>query len=182
MPGKEYIMPIGRINVIALVLIIPLAVVLGLPFALIHGFDTVSFKNLNLSSIVGGGITVVAIFLLGAVVHEFLHGITWSLFASKGWKSISFGVKWEYLTPYCHCSEPLKKSHFIYGAIMPCLILGLFPVIFSYFNGNFKLWFFGFFFTVAASGDLIAIWMLRKVSKDKMIQDHPDEMGFYVEE
>ena len=182
MPGKEYIIPIGRINAIALALIIPVAIIFGLPFALINGFDTVSIRNLNLSSIVGGGITILAIFLAGAVVHEFLHGFTWSFFASKCWESISFGIKWEYLTPYCHCSEPLKKSHFIFGAIMPCIVLGLIPVIVSYFNGSFKLWFFGFFFTVAASGDLIAIWMLRKVAKNKMIQDHPEEMGFYVEE
>ncbi len=182
MPGKEYTMPIGRINLIALGLMVPVAVILGFPFAIIYGFDSISIKNLNLGSVVGGGITVLAIFLVGAVIHEFLHGLAWSFFAPKGWKSISFGIKWEYLTPYCHCSEPLKKSHFIFGAIMPCIILGLFPVIVSYYIGNFKLWFFGFFFTIAASGDLISIWMLRKVAKNKMIQDHPEEMGFYVEE
>jgi hypothetical protein len=179
---KEYTISIGKINAIALAMIAPIAILLGIPFGLIHGFSWFTFKNLSFGQLIGGSVFIILLFLVGAALHEFLHGFTWSLFTKKGWKAISFGIKWEYLTPYCHCDEPLKKIHFMLGAIMPCLVLGLVPVVFSYFTGSFRVWFFGFFFTVAAGGDLIAIWMLRKISWKSMILDHPSEVGFIVKE
>ena len=42
--------------------------------------------------------------MAGIVVHELIHGLTWAYFAKKGFKSIRFGIFWEMLTPYCHCS------------------------------------------------------------------------------
>jgi hypothetical protein len=109
-----------------------------------------------------------------------LHGFGWAIFAKHGFKSISFGIKWEYLTPYCHCNEPLKRFPFLIGAILPLVVLGLFPAVYAYFTGNFTIWFFGFFFTIAAGGDIIAIWMLRKVKKGQLVQDHPSELGFII--
>ena len=40
------------------------------------------------------------------------------------YNSITFGVIWKVLTPYCTCSEPLKKWQYILGDLMPTLILG----------------------------------------------------------
>jgi hypothetical protein len=101
-------------------------------------------------------------------------------FTRKKWKAISFGVKWEYITPYCHCNEPIKKWQFFIGAVMPLLVLGVIPLIISLSNGSFVLWFFGFFFTIAAGGDIIAIWMLRKVNITQLVLDHPSELGFII--
>jgi hypothetical protein len=177
---KEYIMPMGRLNAIALLMILPIGVVLGIPFGLIHGFEFLTFKNISFKAIMGGSFMVLGLFIVGVLLHEFLHGLTWSFFTQRRWKAISFGIKWEYLTPYCHCDEPLRKVHFVLGAVMPCLVLGLIPVFISYYSGNFRIWFFGFFFTISAGGDLIALWMLRKIPRNAMLQDHPSEMGFIL--
>ncbi len=177
----EYTMSLGKVNFIALVLLIPLIILLGFPYEILHGFENLSLHNLRLTTIFQNTIYFLLFFICGIVLHEFLHGAVWAIFAKKKWKAISFGVKWEYFTPYCHCNEPLRKSHFVMGAIMPCIIMGIIPVLISYYNGSFRWWFFGFFFTGAAGGDLIALWMLRKIGKDKYILDHPSELGFYVE-
>jgi hypothetical protein len=177
---QEYTMPLGRVNLIALGMLLPLAILLGTPYIVLFGFKSFSFSNLHLISVFQNALYFILFFIGGIVLHELLHGAVWALFAKNKWKSISFGIKWEYFTPYCHCNEALKTKHFILGAIMPCIVMGLAPVIISYFNGSFKWWFFGFFFTSAAGGDLLAIWMLRKVGKNKYILDHPSELGFYV--
>ena len=65
--------------------------------------------------------------IVGIVVHELIHGLTWACYAKRGWKSISFGVMWKLLTPYCHCDEPMHISGYMMGAMMPCIILGCHP-------------------------------------------------------
>jgi hypothetical protein len=179
---REYTMAMGRVNLIALFLIIPIGIVLGLPYFLIHGLAKFSLSDLRIGEFLSGTLIFFAILVIGALLHELLHGVTWSFFTKKHWKAISFGVKWEYLTPYCHCDEPLTKFHFLLGALMPLIITGLVPAVVSCFTGSFKLWFFGFFFSVAAAGDIIAAWMLRKVKKNEWVLDHPSELGFIVKE
>lgn len=174
------IIPITKVNQIALISILPLALVLGTPFVILNGFDDVGFAKIRSEGILNSFISITLIFVAGVVIHEMLHGLTWAIFAKKHWRSISFGVKWEYFTPYCHCSESLKKNHFILGAIMPCLMIGVLPVVVSYFTGSFRVWFWGYFFTVAAMGDLTAIWYLRKAPSNSLIQDHDSELGFRI--
>lgn len=178
---REYTMPMGRVNLIAMTLIPPIAIILGLPFFLIYGFDMFSLSDLKIGKMLSGTLLFFVVLVLGALLHELLHGLTWAIFAKKHWKSISFGIKWEYLTPYCHCDEPLTKLHFLLGALMPLFVMGLIPAFVSCFTGSFKLWFFGFFFTIAAGGDIIASWMLRKVKNNEWVLDHPSELGFIVE-
>lgn len=58
------------------------------------------------------------------VVHECIHGLTWGLFAPRHFASISFGVIWKALTPYCTCSAPLRRWQYALGTAMPTLVLG----------------------------------------------------------
>lgn len=178
----EYTLSIAKTNIYAIIMLLPIAVILGTPFFIIHGLELNILKDFSLIKLFGGVLAVMAIFLLGIVAHELLHGIGWIFFTKGKFKAISFGIKWEYLTPYCHCSEPLRKWQFVIGAALPGFVLGILPAIISYFNGSFSWWFFGFFFTASAGGDIIALWMLRKVPKGVLIQDHPSELGFLVGE
>lgn len=178
---REYTIPIESLNKIALLLLLPVAIVLLVPFVLINGFEAVSLSGLTFKHVAGGTLLFIAVFIAGGILHELLHGLTWSLFTNKGLKAISYGIKWEYLTPYCHCNEPLKKWHFMLGATMPFLVLGIVPLIWAYIGGSFKVWFFGYFFSMAALGDLAAVKLLWKLPSSAKIQDHPSEMGFIVD-
>jgi Protein of unknown function (DUF3267). len=120
------------------------------------------------------------ILLAGIVVHELIHGITWSFFCEKGWKSIHFGVLWKMLTPYCHCAEPLLKRQYVIGAMMPMVILGLVPSILALFTGSFGMLLFGIIFINAACGDILICWKIRKESPDTLVLDHPSEAGCWV--
>lgn len=118
----------------------------------------------------------------GIVVHELIHGITWAIFANKGFKSISFGVMWKALAPYCHCDEPLLVRHYAIGAAMPLIVLGFIPAIISFCTGSLTVLFFAVIFSSAAIGDIMVLWKIRKEPNCNMVLDHPTEAGYLVYE
>ena len=132
--------------------------------------------NFSFSSL----IQFILLFIIGIVVHELIHGIVFALYAERGLKSISFGILWEYLTPYCHCSEPIKLKGYIIGALMPGILIGIIPAIVSLFNGSMMLLILGVFFISAAGGDFLIVWMLRKENADSYVLDHPSEPGCFI--
>ena len=153
-----------------------LGIVPVIPFAVIYfcrfGFEMEPFSTWMY--VVAFVVTVISI-----VIHELIHGATWSLFAKNGFKSISFGFIVEYLTPYCSCKDPLKRSGYILGGIMPGLLLGIVPLVISCIIGNHIVFFYGAFMTVCAGGDLLIFSMImrdRKV-RDEFFLDHPTKVG-----
>jgi hypothetical protein len=171
---KEYTISMKRANAVALFLIIPVAILFIIPFYLVWDRNIFNcIKSIGL-------LWVLLSIPFGIVLHELSHGVVWAMFAKKGFHSIRFGIMWEYLTPYCHCSEPLKAWQYICGGIAPLMIMGVLPGIYALITGNTFLMFFAMFFTWAAGGDIQSIWMLRKFNMNQKIVDHPVELGFIV--
>jgi len=173
-------------NIFGILIIIPIALLYGLPYYLIwgNGMSSLSFKDI-ISSISPGhvGIGALLFFLIltsGIILHELIHGLTWARYTEKGFKSMKFGVLWTMLTPYCHCKEPLRVRQYILGAITPAIFLGLIPALISIIIGNLGILIFGIFFTMAAGGDFLIINLLRKEKMDNLVQDHPSEAGCFV--
>lgn len=162
----------------ALLYFLPVLIVSGLAYFLLweSRFSTITFKNF-LSASSGNFLLIFLIILIGIILHELIHGITWSLFAATGFKSIRFGVLWKYLTPYCHCKEPLLVKHYILGGAMPGIIMGILPILIALITGNLTLLVFGLFFSLAAGGDLMIINLLRKQDMNTRVQDHPTKIG-----
>jgi len=96
-------------------------------------------------------------------------------------KSIKYGVKWKFLTPYCHCKEPLKVKYYKIGGAMPLIVMGIIPSIIGLIIGHGGVLCFGIFFTWAACGDIISLYMLHKLDNNTYVSDHPDKMGFIRE-
>lgn len=123
------------------------------------------------------------IFIPLIMVHELVHGITWASFVETGWKSISFGIIKEYLTPYCSCNQPMKKPQIIIGAFMPTLLLGIIPGVIAVLNGSTMLLIVATLMIFGGGGDLLIIFKLlcyRSKSKDTLYIDHPYEVGTAV--
>lgn len=127
-------------------------------------------------------LALIPLLVLGAgiVFHELIHGLTWSLFARNGHRSIKYGVLWKYATPYCHCKEPLEVRHYVLGALMPAVILGILPSIAGIITGNFYVLVTGIFFVMAATGDFMIVHLLRGEKKRDRVLDHPSEAGCYI--
>jgi hypothetical protein len=118
------------------------------------------------------------VYINGIILHELLHGIVFSIYAKKGYKSVKFGVLWEFLTPYCHCKEPLKIREYIIAALAPTVVLGLVPSIISLFTGNIELLLFGILFFAAGAGDLMLVSSILREKESTLIYDLPDEIGY----
>lgn len=168
---REHTISIQQANIYGLVLFLPILVLTGLPFFLLTGFQLPGPSFINT-------LFFILLMLGGVVVHELLHGLVWALGQTRGWKAVKFGFNKEWLTPYCHCDQPISVFIYCLGALMPLAVLGIIPLLGSYWSGNFNLWLYGFIFTVAAAGDMIAVWMVRKLRWNSKVMDHPDKMGF----
>nr|WP_270298076.1 DUF3267 domain-containing protein [Eggerthella sinensis] len=89
-------------NVGAVALALPLDILLGIGFFLLHPEGSFAFDLL-------GSLLVLVAFVALILVHELIHGLVWGICAKRHWKAVSFGVIWKYLTPYCTCDEPLSR-------------------------------------------------------------------------
>ena len=169
----EYTISIERANIVAMIMAVPVVLIMALPYYFIwHG---------NIFHALSSSWWIFLLSLpVGIILHEGLHGITWAIFAKGGFRSIKFGIKWEYFTPYCHCDKPLRVWQYFLGAVMPLVVMGIIPWILGTIIGNELVVFFAMFYTWAAGGDIQAIWVMRRFSANDLVSDHPEELGFIV--
>lgn len=121
-----------------------------------------------------------AYFLLGIILHEAIHGLTWTIAGRVPWKSMKFGVVWQALTPYCHSTVPLKPSAYRLGAAMPGLLLGVMPMLIGLTTGLGWLLVWGAVMTISAGGDMFILWLIRHVTAAQWVLDHPSRAGCIV--
>ncbi|MFD2245713.1 DUF3267 domain-containing protein [Pontibacter ruber] len=183
--NREITLTAAQANVRALAFMLPILLLYALPYLLLwHGQFTIAnlkaFARTYEANLLYFPFLMFLIIGVGAVVHELLHGVTWAVFCKRGFSSISFGIYWKILTPYCHCKEPLRLKHYLLGGLMPGFILGLLPAVYGIVLGNFGWWLFGLFFTFAAAGDLLIVWMLRRQNSNDLVQDHPEKIGCFI--
>jgi Putative zincin peptidase len=176
-----------KLNLYGILAFIPIIILYVVPYYLIwnqevsiHALKKVVAESELLENTFSYSFSLLFIMILGVIVHELIHGITFSFFTKSGFKAIKFGIAWKMLTPYCHCKEPLLVKHYIIGGIMPAIILGFLPFIYSLLSGNLLWLAFAIFFTVAAIGDFYIIFILRKEDKNSMVLDHPSEVGCFI--
>lgn len=161
-------------NMLALVIAAPFMLAAIIPYVLLHGNP--------LAQDYSQGLFIVSM-LVGIVVHELIHGLTWSFFAEEGWKSIEFGVIWQYLTPYCTCSTPMKKRPMILAAIMPTIVLGFLPAVLGLILGQALPLLLGVVMIAGGGGDMMIILNILKYrteAKEVLFLDHPYEVGTFV--
>lgn len=168
---------IVKANLVALLIAIPVVSIGMLLFA---------WKNSMAVPLVPQRALLLAVLILMLiVVHELIHGITWSLFTERHFKDIEFGFMKEYLTPYCTCLVPLSKKHYILGALMPGLLLGLIPTALGILLGSPLLFWTGIVMLLSAGGDLMIVMKLltfkkQNESTEVLIYDHPTQAGSVI--
>ena len=173
---------IEKANQLGIIILIPVLVVFTGIHAFFWGNDMLDYFRVDFSpiKILRDGLLFFIAFLIGIALHELIHGISFALFAKRGFRSIRFGILWRHLTPYCHCTEPLQIRHYIFGALTPAVILGLIPAVTGLIIGIYLVTFFGIMFIVAAIGDFMIVKLLWNEKPTDYAQDHPSEAGCYV--
>jgi hypothetical protein len=164
----------NQVNGLGLPLSLGLLVVCLIPFALRWG-PRALFAGLD-----DLGWWLVPVIVLGVVAHELLHGLGWKLAAGLPWSQIKFGVQWKYLMAYAHARVPMRVGPYRLGAALPGLVLGAVPVAAAVALGHSVLLWVGAFFVIAAVGDLMILWLLRRLPRTAQVLDHPTLPGCLV--
>jgi len=174
---KEYTLSFWEANMYSLLVYIPIILGYYIPYGFLYGWS--SF-GVDIIQGIGNPLFFLIIIFLGIALHELIHALSWWWMDDIPWEKIHFGFKWMVLTPYVHCPEPIEVRNYRWGVAMPGIILGVIPYAFALIFQNGLLLGFGFFFTLAASGDILILWLLRDVRSGKKVQDHPDLIGCKV--
>ena len=114
---KNIIINTQQAKTLCLLIMLPFMALAFWIYYHVNGFD---LDCLSLGFVVA----LIVLILCLTILHELIHGIIWGLFAKKHFHSIDFGIIWSSFSPYCTCSEPLKKWQYFLGVAMPTLVLG----------------------------------------------------------
>ena len=167
---------IVKANVFAIILLFP---VMALGMWLFWLKNGTLAGGLGVKSF-GGLLLFVFVMAVLVVVHELIHGLSWSLFTPHRFGDIEFGFMKQYLTPYCTCLTPLTKGQYIFGALMPLVLLGILPLAAGILMGSMPVLFMGIIMTVSAAGDIMIVWCLltyRSKAERVVYMDHPTQAG-----
>lgn len=171
---ERYTISAGRANIQSLLLVIPIAL---LGFALYYYWWGGEKIAGDLRLISDNFALALLILILGIGAHELIHGLSWMAAAGLNWNTIEFGFKLSALSPYAHCGEPMKVTAYRFGVIAPGLVLGLLPFLWGLVTGNGNCIWFGLIFTLAAGGDFLMLWIIRKIPASTYVKDHPKRVG-----
>jgi hypothetical protein len=160
-----------RANFYAIISVLPILLILYLLYTFIWEKPAISFNY-----------PYWIFYLAGVVIHELIHGFFAMKFSKQGMKSIKFGIYWKFLTPYCHCKEPLTVKDYRIVLLSPLIILGIIPTIIGLIIGHNGIYGFGLLFILAAGGDLMIYWKLRNENKNALALDSPDKIGCIIYE
>lgn len=169
---RDLSVPMSRANVIVMFIVLPVVIIQFVGFIVLNGLD-------GLGITWGYPVLPIAI-VLGVVLHELIHGLSWVIFGRKPFSSVKFGFQWKSLTPYAHLKEPVEVNPYRIGGFMPGFVLGILPYFISLALGDGNLFWFSLIHTSAAGGDWLILWLIRNVKTGTLVEDHPTNAGCYV--
>lgn len=176
-PGsEERTATVVQANVAAIVGILPVLVTLVVVYGLVWGWGALGD---GFNDLLEPFWRLLVVFAAGVLVHELLHAFAWRLAgAERG--SVSLGFQWKTLTPYAHSSAPMTARAYRIGALAPGVVLGVVPALAGLGLGAGAVFWFGLFFTLAAGGDALILWLLRGIAPGRLVADHPTKPGCLV--
>jgi hypothetical protein len=169
---RDLSISMARANIVVLFISIPVVVLQFALFSSLHGTERLAPT--------WGTVPLIIAILLGILLHELIHGISWMFFGQKPFSTIRFGFQWQTLTPYAHLTEPVDVGAYRIGAFMPGLLLGVVTYLSSLASGDGNLFWFSLAHTSAAGGDWLILWLIRSVKNGTLVEDHPTHAGCYV--
>lgn len=187
---KDVFIKTKDVNLIGVVSILPLAMLIIIPFWMKWGKQTkVSLKMIKRTlsifddKLLDTLVIVLAptvFILIGIIIHELIHGVFMALFSKESFKSVKFGIVSKSLIPYAHCKEPLISKKMLIISLAPFFFLGFIPIIYAFVTGSLTIWFMGFSMTLCSVGDFIYAYLILKIGLNHMILDHESEVGFKI--
>jgi hypothetical protein len=169
MPIEAMLRPAGLATA-AVLAILPLGV-----YGVVYGFKGFLPSPLSVALVAVG----MAVLL---VAHEALHAAGWVIFGRLSWQAVSFGLDRKTLSPYTHVNTPMPAAAYRVGALLPGLVTGLLPAAIGLLLRSGPLTLIGAALLSGAVGDLMVLWVIRRVPGNRLVIDHPSRAGCWVQE
>lgn len=106
--------------------------------------------------------------------HEGLHALGWAAVCGT-FRGIRFGMAEG--SPYCACGRPLPRGRYLFGALLPLVLLGLGLSTAGLCLRAVPLFTLGAFNILCAGGDILVA--ARAAASPGLLLDHPEQCGFY---
>jgi hypothetical protein len=174
--GKDLSISLARANVYTLAISLPLVGLMLAAYLILSPSRGMASGGIALT----GGLLFVVLMIAGILIHEGIHALAWSAFGRLPLQRIRFGFQASTLTPYAHALDPMPARAYRLGALMPALLLGVLPFAVGTAIGSASLALYGTIFVFAAGGDLLILWLIRKVDSRALVLDHPSRAGCTV--
>ncbi|MFP7492888.1 DUF3267 domain-containing protein [Terribacillus saccharophilus] len=172
MQRQEVLFDMLKLQKQATYLTICLMFVASVVYFLIHGFE------IHFSLTVIGLVFMITI--IGIVLHEFLHGVGFMVFGKVKLNQVKYGFSWKYGAAYAHCMVPIKLTAYRAALLLPVIVTGLFPLLFSYIFGSGILLVVSVILTAGGIGDWLIFRSLKKYDASQSVMDHPTEVGYFI--
>ena len=167
----------------ASILCIPiLLVIVALLIPLYISLHSVTSLIFAARKIVLGWWLFLPVIIMSIFLHEVVHAMVFGILGDEGFKYVHIGIQWDTITPYAHYSKPIRALYYRIALLAPALILGALPIAVGLLFHQGILFIFGLLFLLFSGGDLLILWLIRKVPNKSYVKDHPTRAGCYVYE
>lgn len=156
----QYKIDIKKLNFLCTLLFIPLFIIIF--FLRIYNFINITF---------------LVLYFLWMFLHEFLHGIGFSLSKGINHKNIVYGACLEKGIFYCMCKEKISKSGIIISLLFPFFFIGVFTYFLGLIINSPILILLSLFNIVGCVGDLAMFFAFIKLPDFRYL-DLDDCTGF----
>ena len=118
--------------------------------------------------------------VIGVFIHEGIHTLGWACFGAIPFGRIRFGFVRQTLSPYAHALDPMPAGVYRVGVFLPALVLGAIPYVIGILVTSAPIALFGAIFTLAAGGDFLVLWLIRRLDRRAMVLAPPSRVGCIV--
>lgn len=123
---------------------------------------------------------LLVLLMAGLLVHEGVHLAGYRLFGRVPARVARFSFGRAALMPQVSCDQPVRAADFRRILLLPALVLGLLPGLIAVIAGQWALLIWSVWMLVAAAGDFAALWAMRGVPEDALVQAHPRRAGCLI--
>jgi len=117
--------------------------------------------------------------ILGIILHELCHALGWITAGRVSLADIRFGIMWRHVAPYAHCKIALPVWVHRFAVALPGIVTSVLICV-GLILGNFMLTLASAILTAGAAGDVAILMLMRKLDRDLLIKDHPNDVGFFI--
>ncbi|WP_010170165.1 DUF3267 domain-containing protein [Bacillus coahuilensis] len=119
-------------------------------------------------------------YMIGIILHELIHAIGFIVFGKAKLSEVKFGFMLKHLTPYAHCKVPITVKSYKIALLLPVIVTGIIPLIWSLAIGNVLLISISVFLIAGGIGDWIVFRKIYKFPNEALLEDHPDAIGCII--